>query len=270
MIGRTDLALEYTDERTHTVQREGNCTITRLIHEGESYITMEVPALSDTPDTDRLEELTAMELRKLLPAEGSVLVVGVGNRAVTPDALGPLMAEKTFPTRHIKGEWARVAGLSGLRSVSVISPGVLGCTGIESGEAVRALAAALKPSAVIAVDALAAKSLKRLGCTVQLSTAGLSPGHGVGNKRPELNRASMGIPVISLGIPTVVEASLLAFELLGREVEEEIAPRGEPMVVTPREIDLVVERGARLLAMAVNRALNPSLSREEFRMLVTE
>ena len=233
MIGRTDLALEYTDERTHTVQREGNCTITRLIHEGESYITMEVPALSDTPDTDKLEELTAMELRKLLPAEGSVLVVGVGNRAVTPDALGPLMAEKIFPTRHIKGEWARVAGLSGLRSVSVISPGVL-------------------------------------GCTVQLSTAGLSPGHGVGNKRPELNRASMGIPVISLGIPTVVEASLLAFELLGREVDEEIAPRGEPMVVTPREIDLVVERGARLLAMAVNRALNPSLSREEFRMLVAE
>ena len=118
------------------------------------------------------------------------------------------------------------------------------------------------------MDALAAKSLKRLGCTVQLSTAGLSPGHGVGNRRPELNRNSLGIPVISLGIPTVVDASLLAFELLGRDAEQEVSPRGEPMVVTPREIDLVVRRGARLLAMAINRALNPTLSREDFFLLV--
>ncbi len=268
MFGRTDLALEYTDERTHTVQKEGDCTVTRLIHQGESFITIEAPALSDTPGTDELEELTARELKKLLPAEGGVLVVGVGNRDVTPDALGPLMAEQIFPTRHIKGEWARVAGLSGLRSVSVISPGVLGCTGIETGEAAQALSTSLKPSAVIAVDALAAKSLKRLGCTVQLSTAGLSPGHGVGNRRPELNRKSLGIPVISLGIPTVVDASLLAFELLGRDAEQEVSPRGELMVVTPREIDLVVRRGSRLLAMAINRALNPTLSREDFSLLV--
>lgn len=268
MIGRTDLALEYTDQKTHRVQKKGDCTLTKLTHQGEMYVTLEVPAFTDHPGSDGLEEETARELRELLPEKGPVLVVGVGNRAITADALGPCMAERVLATRHIRGELARTAGLEHLRPVAVLAPGVLGCTGMESGEIVRAVVQEIQPAAVIAVDALASKSLERLGCTVQLSTAGLSPGQGVGNQRPEITRRTLRIPVISMGIPTVVDASLLAYELLGQDPGERTAPRGEPMVVTPREIDLLIERGAGTLAMAINRALNPSLSQEDFSMLL--
>ena len=268
MLGRTDLAMEFTDQSTHTVEKQGECTLTRLEYQGEQYITLEVPAFSDHPGTGTLEELTAKELRKLLPEQGTVLVVGIGNRAITPDALGPEMADQVLATRHIRGELARVAGLESLRPVAVLAPGVLGCTGMESGEIVKAMVRQIQPCAVIAADALASRSLERLGCTVQLSTAGLSPGQGVGNPRPDMTRQSLGVPVISMGIPTVVDASLLAYELLGRDAGEAVAPRGEAMVVTPREIDLLISRGARALAMAVNRALNPSLEQDDFQMLL--
>ena len=157
-----------------------------------------------------------------------------------------------------------------MRPVAVLAPGVLGSTGVESGEAVAALAAALRPGAVLAVDALAARSLSRLGCTVQLSDAGISPGEGVGNRRPSLRRESLGVPVIALGVPTVVDAASLACDLTGNETAaREVTPRGASMIVTPREIDLLVDRAAAALAMAINRALNPSLSQEDFAALVS-
>lgn len=263
---RTDLAMEYTEQTRHRTEERGECTITRVSDQGHEYITLEVPSISDHIDSgDELLQAVSGELKALLPQEGTVLVVGIGNRNVTPDALGPHAADLILATRHIRGELARVTGLEGLRPTAVVSPGVLGTTGVEVSELLHALTKELKPAAIIAIDALAARSLKRLGCTIQLSDAGIAPGSGIGNARPGLSAETLGIPVIGLGIPTVVDALTMANDLLGTDTQNQEAER---MVVTPREIDLMISRGARMLAMAVNVALNPSFTVEEFSMLV--
>lgn len=268
---RTDLALENTEPDKQVRREEDGCVVTHIDDSGNAYITLEVKSISDHLDSDHgVLKLIVEELTSLLPEDGQVLVAGLGNRAITPDAIGPLAAEKVMATRHIKGEIARVTGLEDLRPVAVVSPGVLGCTGIEAVELLKALTQKLKPAAIIAIDALAARSPARLGCTVQLSSAGISPGSGVGNSRPQIDRNTLGVPVISMGIPTVVDAATLAYDLLGsetRDSKEKVEPRGASMMVTPREIDLIISRGARLLAMGVNLALNPSLSLEEFEEL---
>ncbi|OCN01184.1 endopeptidase [Clostridium sp. W14A] len=266
---RTDLALESTEPAKQVRTEQDGCVLTRIDENGGTYVTMEVQAISDHIDSnDSLLKLVASELEALLPKEGMILAAGLGNRSVTPDALGPLVAEEVLATRYIKGELARVTGLEGLRPVAVISPGVLGCTGMEAFEVLRAVVGEIKPAAVVAVDALAARSPSRLGCTVQLSSAGISPGSGVGNSRPRIDRKTLGVPVVSMGIPTVVDAATLAADLLGREgPQDKIAPRGASMMVTPREVDLIIKRGARLIAMGINCAVNPSLSVEEFEEL---
>lgn len=262
---RTDLAMENTAPSKQTTTREDGCTVTRIRDGGATYVTMEVRALSDNIDSgNTLLGRIARELAALLPAKGTVLAAGLGNRSVTPDALGPLAAERVLATRYIKGELARVTGLEDLRAVAVVSPGVLGTTGIEASEVIKAVVQQIRPAAVIAVDALAARSPARLGCTVQISSVGISPGAGVGNARPRIDESTLGVPVVSMGIPTVVDAATLASDLLGKEAPEQVTPRGASMMVTPREIDLIISRGARLLGMAINRALNPSLTVEEF------
>ena len=148
-----------------------------------------------------------------------------------------------------------------LAGTVVLAPGVLGQTGVERGEIVGGLCGVVKPAAVIAIDALASRSVARLGCTVQLCDTGIAPGSGVGNNRKELNRQLLGVPVIGLGVPTVVDARTLAAELTGSEsAAEQVAPRGAQMMVTPREIDLIISRASRLVAMAVNAALQPEYS----------
>ena len=157
---RTDLALEYTEPASQRVEKKKNCTITRIRENGAEYITLEVPAISDHIDSgDELLHQLRDELRALLPEKGLVLVAGLGNRAITPDALGPQTAEQVLATRHIRGEIARVTGLDGLRPVAVVSTGVLGCTGVETRELLSALAREFQPAAVIAVDASTARSL---------------------------------------------------------------------------------------------------------------
>jgi spore protease len=266
---RTDLALENTEPAKQLRHEEDGCVLTRIEDGGNVYITLEVPAISDHIDENNtLLRLVAEQLADLLPKEGQVLAAGLGNRAVTPDALGPLCAEKILATRHIQGEIARVTGLEGLRPVAVVSPGVLGCTGIEAFEVLKGVVSEVKPAAVIAVDALAARSPSRLGCTVQLCSGGISPGAGVGNARPRIDSATLGVPVIGMGIPTVVDAATLASDLLGEDAPaDSVSPRGASMMVTPREIDLIIQRGAHLLSMSINRALNPSLSVGEFEEL---
>jgi spore protease len=268
---RTDLALECTEPARQTRQEKDGCTVTRIEEDGKTYVTLEVKAISDHIDADdSLLELLTKELAALFPKDGPVLAAGLGNRAVTPDALGPLTAERVLATRHIQGELAKVTGLDGLRPVSVLSPGVLGCTGMEAFEVLRAIVKETRPAAVVVVDALAARSPARLGCTVQLSSGGISPGAGVGNSRPRIDESTLGVPVVSLGIPTVVDASTFAFDLAGDGAPlEKAAPRGASMMVTPREIDLIIQRGSRLLAMGINRALNPSLSVEDFSELAS-
>lgn len=224
------------------------------------YLTATLPPLTD--DEHALEQqarVIGAQLRALLPSDGTVLVVGLGNEAITPDALGPRTAARVLATRHIPEELSRSVGLTGLRPCAVMTPGVLGNTGVESGEMVAGVCRAVKPSAVIAVDALAARSLARLGCTVQLSDTGIAPGSGVGNNRRALCRETLGVPVIGLGVPTVVDAETVAQDLTGSTCDA-VSPRGCAMMVTPREIDLMIDRAARLLAMTIHAALQPAYS----------
>ena len=224
------------------------------------YVTGLLPTLPDHEQgLEEMAEKLGEQLRLLLPREGTVLVAGLGNSSITPDAIGPLTASRVLATRHIQGEFARSVGLENLRATAVISPDVLGNTGVESSEIVASVCKAIQAQAVIAVDALAARSLERLGCTVQLCDSGIAPGSGVGNNRKALCREGLGVPVIGLGVPTVVDAVTLAKDLTGLD-SESITPNGTAMMVTPREVDLMVDRAARLLAMTIHAALQPSYS----------
>ncbi len=222
------------------------------------YVTAKLPPLSDC---DReLEEMArgiGDALREMLPANGPVLVAGLGNRSITPDALGPETASMVLATRHISAEFARAAGLEDLRPAAVIAPGVLGKTGIETGEILRGLCEVVKPVAVVAVDALAAHSVERLGCTVQLCNSGIAPGSGVGNHRQALNQKELGVPVLAMGVPTVVDVGTIAAEWHGEEPDVSF---GGGMMVTPREIDLIIQRASKIVAMAINYALQPDYS----------
>lgn len=237
----------------------------QLLHkEKGTYITIDLPPLTDDfKDTDQRLVSIGEEIRKLLPVNGLVLVAGLGNVKITPDALGPRTASQILATRHIKGELARSTGLDKLRPVAVLTTGVTGQTGIETGEYLSSVVKKIRPTAVIAIDALASRRLERLGCTMQISDTGISPGAGVGNHRTKINVDTMGVPVIAIGVPTVVDAATLAFDLLNIDDEQQsndllsqVSPQGRAMVVTPKEIDLLVERAAKLISMAINCALH--------------
>lgn len=285
---RTDLALERREEFgegeiqgvKHTVTENKKSKTTKievLDEEGEkvigkpigNYITVEVPNFSsDGEILDERLEAIKKELVELLPKDGLVLIAGLGNLNITPDSLGPKVVDKILATRHISPELAKSIGLEHLRAVAAVSPGVLGQTGIETGEIIKGVSNCVKPSAVITIDALASRRLSRLGCTVQIADTGVTPGSGIGNARKEINEQTIGSPVISVGIPTVVDAATLAYDLLdGDSDEEDILSKmdgeGAKMIVTPREIDIMMERAANLIALAINTALQPSLSVED-------
>lgn len=233
-----------------------------------TYITAEIPRLMKNPVTDEeLIDSIARQLSTLLPREGTVLVVGLGNTDITPDAVGPKSISMVLATRHIGAASARELGLGNLRSVAGFVPGVLGRTGLEAAESVKGLVKAISPCAVIAVDALAARKLSRLGTTVQISDIGIIPGSGVGNARMGITKENLGVPVISVGIPTVVDVGTLVRDLTGSKQEIRESEERD-MIITPREIDLVIERAAELIGMSINRALQPEISVEEMLMLV--
>lgn len=290
---RTDLALELREDLqelprgvSSEEENRGKAKITRIKISTTAgakafrkpvgtYVTVELPPFSDyVDDENQFAPLIAEELRPFLPQEGAVIVAGLGNDEITPDAIGPLTAGKILVTRHLRGEFARVCGIDSLRSVATVIPGVLGQTGIDAAELLKCVVQSLRPACLIAVDAFAARSLSRLGNTVQISDAGLSPGSGVSNARPQLSCETMGIPVISVGVPTVVDGATLAACLSAAEEDEQfeelrrlLEPRGAKMMVTPREIDLLVQRAAKMVALAVNCALQKDLSVEEILML---
>ena len=222
------------------------------------YVTIDSLPLSDNfRDVQEQIETISEEIYSMLPEKGTVLVIGIGNTDITSDALGPLAAQTVIATRHIRGEIARSTGLSMLRPAAVLSPGVLGKTGIETGEIVLSLINSLDPAAIIAVDALASKSVSRLGTTIQISDSGISPGSGIGNNRLKLNERTLGIPVIGIGIPTVVDAYTLVSDLTGHRADFDL---NRSLMVTPKEIDLLAERGAKLIGMAINCALQRDYS----------
>lgn len=216
-----------------------------------NYLTLEPkPFCSPVRDLKAEAAALAEELRPLLP-EGPVLTVGLGNDAVTPDALGPAAVRRIPVTRHLRG---KIPGMDWLRPVSCIAPGVLGQTGIESAEIVRALTDMIRPCAVIAVDALAAAEPERLGKTVQLSDAGIVPGSGAANHRSGLTEGTLGVPVIAVGVPMITEM-----------------PAGAgTMLVTPKDVDNVIRQAARVIGLGIAMALQPSLSAEEILQLTEE
>lgn len=211
------------------------------------------------------------ELKDLLPQDGAALVVGLGNQAMTPDAVGPLTLESVLITRHLRQAMPKQFG--GFRSVSAFGTGVLGTTGVESAEAVRGLVQEVHPDFIIAVDALASRRTGRVCATVQLSDSGIVPGSGVGNHRAALNRETLGIPVFSVGIPTVVDAATLAADLLEESGiedfdESRLRSRQQPLMVTPRDIDAQVKELSKVLGYGINWALQ-NLEIEEMSALLS-
>lgn len=278
---RTDLALESFSadslpENVHIYTRGEAFDITEIIIDDDScldtigkgrgrYITLEGSSLSRFSDNYQLmaQELS-QELAALLP-EGEVLVVGLGNNDITPDAIGPQTAAKVLATRHLRGELdsGEENFLTSLRPVSAFAGGVMGQTGIETAEIVRAISAELRPAAIIAIDALACTDISRLGTTIQLTDTGISPGSGVSNRRQELSEKLFHIPVIAVGVPTVVDMHTIVRSLTGKSINGELPN----MMVTPRDIDRLTERASQLLAFGINLALQPTLSFEDVRGL---
>lgn len=210
-------------------------------------------------------------LKELVPTEGPVLVVGLGNRAMTPDAVGPLAADHVLVTRHLISAMPRQ--FSGFRPVSVLRTGVLGTTGVESAESVRGLAAEVKPACVIAVDALASRRTGRVCAAVQLSDTGIIPGSGVGNHRSPLNAGTLGVPVIAIGVPTVVDSATLAADLLEESGitdydAEALQKSRQNLMVTPRDIDQQVRDLGKVIGYGINWALQ-DLEIEEMNALLS-
>lgn len=219
-----------------------------------TYITIELGEFMRSGEDFTAREILRKELLSILPDFKNLLIVGIGNRMITPDSIGPETARQLLATRHIEKNLAENIGLSGIKSVSVLSPGVLGQTGIEVAEIVKSAKESIKADAVILIDALVAKDLGRLGSTVQISNTGIVPGSGVGNHRSALTEKELGVPVFSIGVPTVVDAPTLVYELTG---ERNIKNNG--MIITPREIDMVIERASELLSYGINCAVQPNI-----------
>ena len=244
---RTTLIRVKTDEAARVTQQPKG-----------SYITVEMREFSGESELfdERFREIKNAVLSLLPQGEGTVLVVGLGNENITPDALGPECVNSVFSTRHISSVLAEDAGLGHLNSVCAVATGVLGQTGIETGEIIRGITELVKPRAVIVIDALACSGIERLCRTVQITDTGIVPGSGVGNSRKEISRNTLGVPVIAIGVPTVIDAVTVAGE-------RNAANNGlSGMMVTPREIDSVIHRAARLISLSVNSALQPHIDPE--------
>ena len=240
------------------------------------YVTLDLsPLKRREPDAfGRAVRAVAAELRALggLAPGDSVLVVGLGNHAMTPDAVGPLAVGHTLVTRHLVEQLPRQFG--SFRSVAAVVTGVLGTTGVESGEMVLSLCEKLKPQAVIAIDALASRSLSRVCTTVQLSDTGIIPGSGVGNARTPLDRETLGVPVLVVGVPTVVDGATLAADIVaeaGRGDLEPEALRGHDggVFVTPRDVDERVADLSRVIGYGITLALQEDLSLEDAEALLS-
>ena len=282
---RTDLAVEMIDPDaeslpkgiTRKLRRSSVCSITEVIVESMEagikigkpkgrYITIETDRLSAHPEdfTEQSSNI-ADELTSLIKDPHRILIAGLGNEHITPDALGPRTASRIIATRHVAEEntGSELSSLE-LRSVSVIAAGVMGQTGIESSELIFAVSEKIHPTCIIAIDALACNDISRLGTTIQITDSGISPGSGVQNRRKELSLETLGIPVIAIGVPTVVDMHSIAHNITGNAPDKHLPN----MMVTPRDIDKLIDRTAHLLAYSINKAAQPQLSAEDILSLM--
>ena len=319
---RTDLALEakeiYEEESKESIpgvkvekDENENIKITRVKITEETgvkalgkpkgnYITIEVPDLR-YKDIDLMEDVSrniAQELDKLidLKDDSSILIVGLGNWNITPDALGPKVTEKVLVTRHMT-EYIPDQINENVRPVSAISPGVLGITGIETSEIIVGVVNHVKPDLVIVIDALASRKMERVNTTIQISDAGINPGSGVGNNRKELSKDSLGVDVIAIGVPTVIDAVTMASDTIDMIIEslkkegkkdntllnmidnlnkseklelinEVFSEQLRDMMVTPKEIDSIIDDISDILADGINISLQPSIHMDNVARLV--
>lgn len=276
---RTDLALEcremFADEISgveSTTRDDDGITVTHVnikTDEGAnrigkpigSYVTIEIDNMfyDDDEIKQRGEKAVSDELKKLLKKQktDSVLVVGLGNQYITPDSIGPKTVGKVTVTRHITSA-AQLGFNFDIRPVSAVAPGVLGITGIETGEIVKGVVEHVKPTLVIAVDALAARKISRLGTTVQLSDTGISPGSGVGNNRKELTEKTLGVPVIAIGVPMVVDATTLALDIVRdrAQIKNELLDDSRGMILTPNDVDAISNIASDIISGGINTALH--------------
>lgn len=260
-----------------------------------NYITLEIPNLKDDdPDINKKTiDMMSKELISLLQLKenSSILVVGLGNWNVTPDALGPRVISSLMVTRHLLEHVPEHVD-EGVRPVCAISPGVLGITGIETGEIVKGVVDRIKPDYLIAIDALAARSMERVSTTIQIADTGIAPGGGVGNKRMELSKNTLGMPVIAIGVPTVVDAATLTNDAMDLVIDSMIkeAPEGTDfynmlkdidrdkkyellkealnpfvgqLIVTPKEIDDIISRVSKVVANGLNIALHQGITLQD-------
>ncbi len=247
-------------------EKDGNITLTRLSVRNEDgakevgkpigeYVTLDVPDIKyDTESYEAACKKIADEIKRMYSfnSDTVVLVVGLGNRDITPDALGCEAVSKIIITNHMKKQAPELLG-EGMRAVCAIAPGVLGTTGMESLEITKGVTEKLEPDVIIVIDALASADFSRISTTFQLSDAGISPGSGVGNNRDAFTTEALGKKVIAIGVPTVVDAKSIC------DCEKE----GEPMMVTPRDIDLVIQRCAKTVANGINLAIHDGITLQD-------
>lgn len=310
MIFRTDLAVERRDiyNKANSLENDvdgiecekedinDKISVTRVKITNENgenainkpkgeYITLDIKKIKYMEDEtiNECASILSKEIAKLVDMhvdkQGPVLVVGLGNAYVTPDALGPKVANGIEVTRHII-KYCPQFVKEGTRSISAVSPGVLGVTGIETLEIVKGIVENVKPKLVIAIDSLCSKNIDRIGSTIQISDTGIVPGAGVGNTRAELSQNTLGIPVVAIGIPTVVEAATLVSDgidiFINRlqekaesnehlnklqqedkysEVKEALNVGEYNMIVTPKEIDELIDKMKEVVARGINFAV---------------
>lgn len=276
MSQRTDLARESIlafkpteGVRTHTAEKCGleiftaevlsQAAAEKLSKPCGRYITVSSDEFSLESAPSQLYEragVIAAEIRRLCPNAGSALAVGLGNRFITPDSIGPLVADRLLATRHIK-RLAKEIDTGGLGELSVLSPGVMGQTGFEAQELIKSAVRVASPDVVVVVDALACSDENNLGRTIQLCDTGITPGSGVENARAEISEKTLGVPVVAIGVPTVIDAGVLC-------ERESLAS----MFVTPRGIDSLARRLSSLISLSVNLCFHVSLTAEEIISLV--
>ena len=270
---RTDLAIEFekNEKISEKNYENGEVKVTEIEVKEESgnfkkgrYITLQFPDILNIFSTEEIEEEIENSLKKMLPeAAERVLVAGLGNSEITCDSIGPNTVSGILATRHIAGNFADRLGLRGLKSISAVAPGVLGKTGIESAELIKAAADKIKPQAVIVIDALAAGSMSRLFKTIQFSNSGIAPGSGVKNSRKELSESTLGVPVIDIGVPTVMDADTIASEISGENKKSEFQ-----MILTPKDSDILSKKISDVIANALNIFLQPEIAPEVIKALV--
>ncbi|MCH3964699.1 MAG: GPR endopeptidase [Clostridium sp.] len=270
-----------------------------------SYITVDIPKYAhyDGETRDKLGKVVSEELKCVIDSiepeidkNMTVLVVGLGNWNITPDSLGPKVVSKLMITRHLRQLIPDKID-ERIRPVCAVSPGVLGITGMESSEIIRGIVDKIKPNLIICIDALASRKVERVNATIQISNTGISPGSGVANRRMELSEKTLGIPVIAIGVPTVVDAATMANDTIDLVLNEMISkseiggkfyemlksidreekrklilevlnPYSENIMVTPKDVDMVIEAISKMLSSAINMALQPELTLEEINSFI--